>query len=262
MKKLLTFLFLGACSLAPGAPPLREVLLSTGRAAEDFWSRFAVVNCSETVSQQKLAKDGKLICRKDTTYDYVVLTRKAGRDLVVEESRVSVRTAGKDKNMSLLVTNGFPGLLFIFHPYFQGSYEFSQPEETELDGRRLLQIQFRQAHDGRSPSCLRLGTRDYPLQWNGTAWIEPGAGSVVKIAATIDSAIQETGLKGLSAEVTYSPVEFAGTGQQQWLPSMAVISAQTAQQRWQNIHRFNGYKQFSVDVNSKTEAPKHATAER
>jgi len=259
MKRLLPCLILCACGLASGAPPLREVLMSTGRSVEEFWERFSIVNCSETVSQQKLGKDGKLVCRKDTTYDYVVLARKAGRDLVIEESRVSVRSIGKDKNMSLLVTNGFPALLFIFHPYFQGSYEFSQPVETDLGGQPVLQIQFRQAHDGRSPSCLRLRGRDYPLEWAGTAWIESRSGSVVKIVAGLDASIQELGLQRLTAEVTYAPVELSGEGQRQWLPSEAVIAAQTAQQRWQNIHRFTDYKHFSVDVKSKTEAPKAVT---
>jgi hypothetical protein len=258
MKRLLACLILCACSLASGAPPLRDVLMTTGRSVEDFWERFSVVNCSEMVSQQKLDKSGKLICRKDTTYDYVVLARKAGRDLVVEESRVSVRSTGKDKNMSLLVTNGFPALLFIFHPYFQGSYEFSQPVEADFGGQPALQIQFRQAHDGRSPSCLRLRGRDFPLEWAGTAWIEPQTGSVVKITAGLGAGMQEFGLQGLSAEVTYAPVEFSGAGLRQWLPAEAVIAAQTAQQRWQNIHRFTNYKHFSVDVNSKTEAPKQA----
>jgi hypothetical protein len=57
-------------------------------------------------------------------------------------------------------------------------------------------------------------------------------------------------------------VEFAGTGHRQWLPSTAVISAKTTLQRWQNIHRFSGYKQFAVDVNSKTEGPKQTSVKQ
>jgi hypothetical protein len=256
MKRLLTCVMLCACGLASGAPPLPDVLLSTGRAVEDFWEKFAVVNCTETVSQQKLDKDGKVICRKDSTFDYVVLAHKEYQNLVVEESRVLLRSAGKDKNTSLLVTNGFPVLLFVFHPVFQGSFEYSQPTQDVLNGRQVLQVRFRQAHGGRSPSCLRLRGRDYPLEWMGTAWIEPQSNSVVKIAATLGSSMEDAGLQALSAEVSYAPVKFGGAGQEQWLPSVAIIQAQTPKQRWQNTHRFTDYKHFTVDTSTKTELPK------
>lgn len=259
MKKITLFLALCANGLASDLPPVGDVLRGAGKAVEAFWDHFSAINCTELVSQQKLGKEGKVVHERDSTYDYLVLMRQADGDLAVEESRVSAQQPqkkGKQENVSLLTTSGFSTLLFVFHPRFQNSFEYSQPVEEEFEGRRALRLNFRQIRNARSPSCLRLKERDYPLEWSGTAWIEPQSGSILKISASPGTSMEDLGLRALHAEVRYAPVRFDDSGAAEWwLPSVATIEAQTPLQRWKNTHQFTNYKRFSVKTNTKIETP-------
>ena len=250
MKRLLLYLAFSCCGVASDVPSLHDVLQKTGKAVEEFWVEFSAINCTETVSQRKLSKEGKVVYGRESAFDYVVLMREADGDLVVEESRTSLRSKGNEKKAPLLVTNGLSTLLFIFHPQFQNSFEYSQPVEDGLEGRSVLRVEFRQVKGGRSPSCLRLRGRDYPLEWTGTAWIERQSGSIAKIAVAPQSSVEDLGLRTLNAEVSYAPVKFKAAPKQQWLPLVARMEVQTPRQRWQNIHHFTDYKHFDVETST------------
>jgi hypothetical protein len=201
-----------------------------------------------------LDKNGKAASREDTTYDYVMLMRQAEGDLMVEESRVAVHPAGSPEKAPLLVTSGFAAFLLIFHPAFQHSYEYSPAGEEEIQGRKVLRVDFRQIRNARGPSCLRLRGRDYPLEWDGSAWIDQRSGAIVRVKAALASTMEDMGLKTLEADVLYAPVKFGDSAAEHWLPSVATIDASTPLQHWKNVHRFTGYKRFSVDTSTRTEA--------
>jgi hypothetical protein len=256
MKKLLIYLAAGCCGLNANTPSLHDALAKAGSAVAEFWANFSAINCRETVYQRKLNKEGKVIAKKESAFDYIVFMRDAEGDLAVEESRSSLNSKESGKAAPFLVTNGFSTLLFVFHPQFQNSFEYSQPAEEELAGQRTLRIGFRQAKEGRALACLRSRGRDFPLEWAGSAWFDPQTGRILKITAALHSSMEDVGLQALNAEVTYAPVRFAGAQEEQWLPSTASIEASTPRQRWQNIHRFTAYKRFVVDTNAKSEAPK------
>jgi hypothetical protein len=67
--------------------------------------------------------------------------------------------------------------------------------------------------------------------------------------------MEDIGLLRLSTEVTYSATAFEGTKASYWLPSRAVIEAETKRQRWRNIHLFTGYRRFNVETEVRTAAP-------
>ena len=255
MKLPTLLLTLCASGLASDLPPVQDVLRNAGKAVELFSSEFASVNCKEQVSQNKLDKNGKVASRKDASYDYLMLMRQAEGDLVVEESRVAVQPAGGPEKAALLVTSGFSAFQLIFHPLFQHSYEYSPAVEEDLQGRKVLRVDFRQIRNARAPSCLRLRGRDYPLEWNGSAWIDQRSGAIVKVRAALAASMEDLGLKTLEAEVLYAPVKFGDSAGEHWLPSMATIEASTPLQHWRNVHQFTGYKLFSVDTSTRTEAP-------
>jgi hypothetical protein len=95
---------------------------------------------------------------------------------------------------------------------------------------------------------LRLRQREYPVEWQGTAWIEPASGSVVRVTAGLMESMEDMGLKSLTADVQYAPFEFTGEPGSHWLPSTAAIEVETPHQRWRNTHTFSNYKHFSVNV--------------
>jgi hypothetical protein len=248
-------LFFFVCSLGYSAPPLQDVLRHAGKSLEVFWEQFSAINCTETVSQLKLAKGDKPAYRMESVYDYLVLMQAVDADVAVEESRVKIRSVGKTKDAPLLITNGFSTLLLIFHPSFQNSFEYSPPVEEELEGKEVLRVDFRHVRGAHSPSCLRLRGRDYPLDWRGSAWVEPASGRIVRIATELQSDMEDLGLLSLAADVRYQPVRFTDAAESFWLPASAVIDARTLRQHWRNIHRFTNYRHFTVKTNSKTEMP-------
>ena len=227
--------------------PLEDLLLRTGRVVETFWGQISGVTCREAISQSKLDLKGKTIYQQEGVFDYLVLLRMEGQDLSVEESRVSQREPHSKKKVTLLVTSGFSTLVLIFHPYYQSSFEFSQQSEEMLDGKHLLRVRFQPIPGARSPSALMAGGREFALALEGTAWIEPDSGAIVRITARLETPLEDIGLRRMESDVRYAPVSFEGGAAVYWLPVSASIEAETTQQRWRNVHRFSGYRKFTVN---------------
>jgi hypothetical protein len=231
-------------------PSNTELLLRTAKSVTSFWDEIQAVNCLETVDQQKLNLNGKSMFRQQTDFDYIAILQLTGNDLIVDESRTMVRAPEHENKLPLLITNGFSTFELIFHPFYQGAYEFSAPETVQVEGKPLFQIAFRHVHGARSPSVLKLRTRDYPVEWQGTAWIDPASGAVLRVSASLMDGMEDVGLKSLTADVRYARFDFKGDTGAHWLPSTAVIEVETLHQRWRNTHSFSKYRQFSVDVKS------------
>ena len=254
---LILFLLPILSAAAADAPiPNSDLLRRTGKTVEKFWDQLQAVDCIETVDQQKLAGNGKLIFRQKTDFDYIAILQLTGNDLIVDESRTLVKQPEHENKVPLLITNGFSTFELIFHPFYQGVFDFSTPEAVQVDGRALLLVRFRHVQGARSPSVLRLKRREYTLEWQGSAWIEPESGAIVRVSANVGSSMEDVGLKSLTADVRYAPIDFKGDPAGHWLPSSATIELETPHQRWRNTHTFDSYKLFSVDVKSEVGAGK------
>jgi len=248
---------LTAANPAPVRPVSLDGLLErTGKRVEEFWDQFSAVSCTETVSQTKLSPAGKVTIERASTFDYLVILQLTGDDLTVDESRILQGQPKKENARPLLSTAGFSTLVLIFHPYFQSSYEFSLGALEQIGGRELQEVRFEHISGRRSPSVLQLRGRDYPLEWQGSAWIDPQTGYASRIRAGLKASLSQVGLRQLSSEVRYAPVQFPGETDAAWLPERAVIAADTEHQHWRNVHQFSRYRRFSVSTNSNTEAPK------
>jgi len=256
--KRLAFALLVLAAALPARPgtttPLSEALDRVGRDVEDFWNYFPSVTCTEALAQSRLGEKGKVLFRHYSTYDYLILLQASGTDVTVDESRVERNRKGSKGKASLLVSNGFSILALIFHPVYRSRYEFRELSDDSLDGRRLRRIGFRQITTDHGPSVLLLRDREYPLEWSGTAWIDPDSFDVVRIHTGLKNPMEEIGLLCLEADVSYTKVPFSG-GSAYWLPSRAVIEAETKRQHWRNTHVFSNYRRFNVETVVKTPSP-------
>jgi hypothetical protein len=250
VNQWITFILASALTGSPAVLSLEDALARTAKSAGRFWNQFASVNCAETVRQEKLGKEGKALYRRESTFDYLIFMSLEGDDLSVEESRLLQREGGKSSNLPLLVTNGFSTLLLVFHPYYQGSFEFQKLENEEVNGRSLTRIGFRHLPGTRSTAAVRLRGRDYPLDLEGTAWIDAASGVVEKIEAHLASPLDDLNLRKFTSVVKYSPQVFPSAVEPEWLPEEAVIDVETARQHWRNTHRFQNYRRFSVKAES------------
>jgi hypothetical protein len=248
---LFLFLFVGTASAQE--PSLDELLARTSKQVTSFVDQFSSVKCTEHVTQEKLGANNKVERKADSVYDYLVILSNSGGELSLDESRLAMEEAKrpkKDKNQStpLLISNGFATLFLIFHPYYTGSFQFTELGTEDLNGRRLVKVHFEHIRNTRSVAALAVRGREYPLDLAGTAWLEPETGLIAKISAGIDRGIEDIGMKSLRSEVEFSPVRFASGESPSWFPARAVVEVETPRQHWRNTHIFSDYKQFSVST--------------
>jgi hypothetical protein len=235
-------------------PQFATLLDHVGRQVEKFWSNFASVTCTEAVTQSKLGEKNKVLFVQHETFDYLIALQSSGQDISVDESRLEKVHTGSKGKASLLETNGFAIFTLLFHPLYQSHYQFRQLPDEVVQDHRLLRVAFEQVSRDHPLSVLQVRELEYPLQWRGTAWIDPFSWAVVRIQAGLGDSMADMGLLRLDADVTYSNVQF-NSSTSYWLPARAVIDAETKRQHWYNTHLFTGYKRFTVDTDVKISAP-------
>ena len=191
--------------------PLQDLLARAGQHVARFWDQFSAVTCIETIEQKKLSDDGKVLVKKHSAYDYLVLLQLSGDDMIVDESRVLQGKPGKECDRALLATSGFSTLLLIFHPRFRPSYAFTD-EGDDPQTPQLHRVRFEHVRGKRSPSVLQLRSREYPLEWQGTAWVESTTGSYHAYPGGSQGTARGCGVScRLDSEVQYAPVSLNGT---------------------------------------------------
>ena len=230
-------------------PRLEDLLERTANQTTVFLDQFSDVKCTEQVRQEKLGKDNKVELKEDSSYDYLVILTNAGGELSIAESRIPLHEAKKDrKNTSMLLSNGFATLFLVFHPLYAAAFKFNFEGVDTLNGRTLEKIGFQHIPGMKSPAALALRGREYPLELQGTAWVDPETGSIAKIEAGIADTLEDVGLKSLTSEIDFSPLKFPDSQQSYWFPTQARVEVETPRQHWRNLHQFTAYKKFSVST--------------
>jgi len=234
----------------PSPVPLEKILDRASQRVSDFLDQFSNVKCVEQVTQTKLKPSGKVELEEQSTFDYLVILTNAGGELSLDESRLPVKqsTADRKKDVSMLLSNGFGTLFLVFHPYYAGSFEFTDAGSEMVDGHNARKVHFVHTRNTRSIAALALRGREYPLELSGNAWVDPDTGNILRIETSIGSTLEDVGMKTLESSVRFAPVAFSNDKDQPlyWFPSEAVVEVETPRQHWRNTHRFTGYKQFSV----------------
>ncbi len=226
----------------------QAVIAKTEVSVSKFLDLFSEVKCTELVEQTKLTPKGKVEHQERGRFDYLLMSQNSGGDLSLEESRLQEEATPHKKNVPLLVTNGFATLVLVFHPYYQGGFEFSGLEPDTLNGHNVVKIRFRHIKGMRTPTVLMLRGREYPLDMMGTAWIDPNTGIIERMQAELLTNMEDIGLRSLHADVSYGPPPFHGMTDMPWLAAEATIEVETPKQHWRNVHRFTNYKHFAVDT--------------
>jgi hypothetical protein len=193
-------------------------------------------------------------------FDYLVALGMDEAQPVVEETRTPKATKeDKAPPVPLLVTKGFSTMLLVFHPQFQPDFDYTVMPDEVVDGRILHRVDFIHIGGSPTPSVLQVKETVYPIEWKGTAWIDPASWSIVKIKTALKESMESVGLKSMASEVAYHPVKYDDSGEAFWLPDSATVEAETLRQHWRNVHRFSGFRKFSVEVKFETETPKEGS---
>jgi hypothetical protein len=243
-------LLLAPLARAQEQVPLAKVLDRASQRVSDFLDLFSNVKCVEQVTQTKLKPNGKVELEETSSFDYLVILTNAGGDLNLDESRLPLKqaTADRKKDISMLLSNGFATLFLVFHPYYAGSFEFTDGGSEMIEGHSARKLHFTHTRNTRSIAALALRGREYPMELSGDAWVDPETGNILRIESTIGSTLEDVGMKSLEASVHFAPVAFTKDQPVYWFPSEAVVEVETPKQHWRNTHHFTSYKQFSVST--------------
>src|SRR5512133_853761 len=106
------------------AQDLTSTLNRTTAQITDFLDQVSNVRCTERVSQVKFnAKNTRPEVQQESNYDYLILLQGTGDDLLLNESRLEDKNDREsNRNLPLLITNGFSTLFLLFHPYYRNSF--------------------------------------------------------------------------------------------------------------------------------------------
>lgn len=233
-----------AKSVAPGMEPL----VRARALVEQFFEQSSNVICTESVTQAVLGPNSKTDYNENSVFDYQMQTNANTGSLKLVETRETRKASFRDSARTLLITNGFTGMLLIIHPQYEASYTFEPAGEETIDGVKFTKINFKPVPGASSPAALQLRGQNYPLPLTGTIWIEPQSGAVTKLVAAIDASLSDVGLRGMRSEIHYSLVSFREPNESYWMPVSAVIDVETQRKHWRNIHRFTGYKRFKATI--------------
>ncbi len=211
-----------------------------------YVGKLADLHCTEDVLQEKLKPNGGTELSSKSQYDYFLYMQGNSYDFQLSESRLEIGTQ-KQAHQPLLLTNGFSTLLLVFHPYYRNAFEFTAGPSEAIDGRSVIPVHFAHIEGARTPAALALRGREFPLELEGTAWLDSHSGQVVRMDAGLEHEMTDVGMKSLRIRVDYMPSPKASD--HFMVPARAVVDLQTPKQRWRNTHTFHNYKLFSTEAN-------------
>jgi hypothetical protein len=247
-----------ATNAAAAQQPAASDLLDRAQdAVVRYIEKLAEVHCTEDVEQVKLRPNGKTEAAFKTQFDYFVLLQGNSIDLQLAESRLAL-TKAPQRQASMLLSNGFSMLLLIFHPYFRNGFTFAPEGPEDVAGRRAVRYHFAHIDGARSPAALALRNREYPLDLQGSAWIDVETGQPLRIDAELLHPMTDIGLHSLTVHVEYAPI--AGVSGSPVLVTLADIDVETQRQHWRNSHVFRDYMLFSADASQDPHVKVHTAA--
>ena len=230
------------------ASPEMQAFLRARKSVEKFFEQSSNVVCTENVTQSVISKNGKANYREDSVFDYQLQANTNSGSVRLVETRDTRKAAFRDSSRTLLITNGFTGMLLIIHPSYETSYTFDPAGEESVEGVTYVKINFKAVPGSGSPAAIQLRGQNYPIPLSGTLWIEPQSGAVAKLVASTDSSLSDLGLRAMRSEIHYATVRFRDPEESYWMPISAIIDVETPRQHWRNIHRFTGYKRFRATI--------------
>jgi hypothetical protein len=233
---------------SPDPKPVDAVIARAEEQMERFVDEFGTLRCNEHIMQQKLKSNDKVQYGQETMYDSLMMIRFEEGRLRFFEQRLEQKMPRHPVAKPLPATYGFSTLAIVFHPYYAPSFRFSRIEDDVIDGKQLARIHFEHIPGTPSPAVYQKFVGDEPIEFSGTAWIDPDTGLIHQIEADAGASLKAMGLKDLRAKLRYGEITLDNENDPLWLPVSATVDLETPRQHWRNIHRFTDYRKYRVAV--------------
>ena len=243
-------------NLAPGVGcPAEKVITESGNRVQelvDDVARFAAV---EDLFHQALDQFGTPIRTETRKFDYVAsISEPQPGSLDVDEYRDEKLTlAGYPDSIA---STGFAALALVFHPHVRDNFELTCEGLGDWHGQASWLVHFRQRDD--KPNrfhSYKVGSRYYPVNLKGRAWITADKFQIVRIEAEMVKPMPEIQLLSEHQVVEYGPVPFQKKNISLWLPKSAEIYFDFRKHRYYRRHSFDHYMLFATDTQEKRKEP-------
>ena len=243
------------------ATPPQDSITKAQYEVTAYLAKLADLLCTESVTQEKFGTDDHVDSTAHAKYDYLIMMTGTNDEFQLTESRTPL---GDEKTkptpLPLLVSNGIATLLVVFHPYYRDGFTFQAGPQELVNGISATPIHFTHIAGRRTPAALSLRGREYPLELQGTAWLDQHSGRLIRAEASLLHDMTDVGLRSMAIRVDYKSAVLGTT--QMTFPVEAVVDVTTPRQHWRNTHVFEHYRWFSTSagqdpkVNVHTEATK------
>jgi hypothetical protein len=242
-------LVMAAWGMRVNAQPARgtDALALAQKETVKYLAKLSDLHCTEIVTQQKLNPKGRVDETERSQFDYLIMMSGNSNEFQLNESRFEAPSSKHKVNATpLLTSNGISTLMLVFHPYYRDAFSFRTEPEEMIGSQATIPIHFVHISGHRTPAALALRGREFPLEIQGTAWLDEASGEVIRLDAGLMGSMSDVGLRSLQVHVEYKPET---VGKETWmLPAKAVVDVATPRQHWRNTHIFENYKSFSTDA--------------
>lgn len=242
----------------PGAVcALDDVVQKAGSQIEQLVHDVDRFTATELLKHESVDKYGIASPAQKRKFDYLVSIQEVRQGhLNVTEYRHS--REDQDQFPDGIATNGLPGLVLIFHPYYAPNYEMACEGLARVNDGLAWQVHFRQRPE--KPNELQtyqigLHGSSFSVALKGRAWISADNYQIIRMETDIVAPVPEIKLYAEHTAIEYGPVKFRQGSETLWLPqSVEIYFARRGRQahRW---HTFNNYMLFAVDDKQRIATP-------
>jgi hypothetical protein len=228
-------------------PPcvLSEVLAYAGQRSKELVDELQNFTARETIRYRQMDEFGISLDGATALFDYAVDFRPRSTSLVVSEARQPV--GGPNFLPEDAKDTGLPALALIFHPFYQGDYDFhcEGSDSWKNDPAWVVHFTQRKGRPSRT-HAFRTPMATYPAALKGRAWISKDSYQVLHLETALIKGIGMLNLKNYVVSVNYAQVHFHSRDVSVWLPQESVTYSEFVAHRDVVQHTFTDYLLSSV----------------
>ena len=242
----------------PSQKAVGTILWKVGQNVEAFFRNIPNTASKELILSQRLKLGGQIEATVTSYYNYLLLVRPDREVARFQEDRSDSK--GNPVNFQRLsefiVTSGFAGHCFFFHPGHQDGSRFRYLGREASESHALV-IAFAQKPEV-GDYLAYIGAKELtPVLLQGLVWIDPDSYQILRMRTDLLEPDQKDGVARQTTEIWLGEVRFDGTPQPFWLPREVRVTIEWAwaQRIFRNVHTYTDYKLFSVSSFDKIVKP-------
>jgi hypothetical protein len=235
-------------AVASGVPcPSGKVADEAGQRVEQLVNDVGKFAAVEDLLHERLDEMGNPTTKENRKFDYSATISKGKTLGVMEVDEYRTQRYGTEGLPDHIADHGFAAWALVFHPAMRDAFQVICEGLGEWRGQATWLVHFQQRRD--QPNHIHgyiVGSRIYPVDMKGRAWITADKFQVVRIESEMISPLPEIQLLAEHQITEYGPVPFAAKNVELWLPKSVEVYLHFRGRRYYRRHTFERFMLFSV----------------